>query len=234
MQGLSAQELLGLWERGRREAPPRRALTLLAAARRVADAEELLNVTIGARNAELLALREATFGPEVVAVAACTACGERAEIRFACGDLVERGEREPPRALELGDSTISFRPPTGADLLAVAAEPTADDARRALLRRCVDPPEVDLSDDEAEQLARLMADADPQADVRLAIACPACGHAWAATFDADAFLWSEIEARAVATLSEVDALASAYGWSEREILALTPDRRRTYLELVGS
>jgi hypothetical protein len=34
-------------------------------------------------------------------------------------------------------------------------------------------------------------------------------------------------------LLEVHQLARAYGWSERETLALTPRRRRRYLELVS-
>jgi hypothetical protein len=33
---------------------------------------------------------------------------------------------------------------------------------------------------------------------------------------------------------DVHALASAYGWSEREILALSDTRRRLYLEMVSA
>jgi hypothetical protein len=35
-------------------------------------------------------------------------------------------------------------------------------------------------------------------------------------------------------LREIEALARAYGWSEREILDLSPQRRHTYLELVSA
>jgi hypothetical protein len=34
-------------------------------------------------------------------------------------------------------------------------------------------------------------------------------------------------------LAEVHSLARAYGWTESEILALSPQRRSTYLEMVG-
>ncbi len=41
-----------------------------------------------------------------------------------------------------------------------------------------------------------------------------------------------MEARAKRLLSEVHALASAYGWSEREILGLSVARREFYLGMV--
>ena len=78
-----------------------------------------------------------------------------------------------------------------------------------------------------------MAAADPQADVELALSCPACGHAWPAAFDIASFLWTEVDAWARVLLHEIHALASAYGWREADILALSPRRRRAYLELIG-
>jgi hypothetical protein len=35
-------------------------------------------------------------------------------------------------------------------------------------------------------------------------------------------------------LLEVHALASVYGWSERDVLNLSPRRRRLYLDMVGA
>jgi len=53
------------------------------------------------------------------------------------------------------------------------------------------------------------------------------------TFDILTYLWSEIEDWAQRLLLEVHTLALAYGWSERDILAMSPRRRRLYLEMVG-
>ncbi len=78
-----------------------------------------------------------------------------------------------------------------------------------------------------------LADRDPQADVRLRLVCPACEHATTMIFDIASFLWHEIDAWACRILREVHTLASAYGWTEEAILALTPFRRQCYLELVG-
>jgi hypothetical protein len=47
-----------------------------------------------------------------------------------------------------------------------------------------------------------------------------------------AFFWKEINHWANRILREVHLLASTYGWSEADILALTPTRRQWYLALV--
>ena len=53
-------------------------------------------------------------------------------------------------------------------------------------------------------------------------------------FDIVSFFWREIEEFAIRTLREIHALARAYGWAEDQILALSPTRRRCYLEMVGA
>ncbi len=78
-----------------------------------------------------------------------------------------------------------------------------------------------------------MAQADPLAETRLALECPSCAHAWEESFDIAGFLWEEIEARARRIVFDVHALASAYGWTEAQILALSAvsRRRALYLEM---
>ena len=79
-----------------------------------------------------------------------------------------------------------------------------------------------------------MARADPQADVTFSITCPACGHAWQAIFDIVSFFWREVNAWSYRLLYEVHLLASAYGWREADILAMSPWRRQCYLEMTGT
>ena len=93
-------------------------------------------------------------------------------------------------------------------------------------------PASELPDAVMEAVTNRMAQADPQADVQLAIRCPNCGHQWEAPFDIGSFLWTEIHACAMRLLREIHALASAYGWREADILALSPRRRQAYLELL--
>jgi hypothetical protein len=49
-----------------------------------------------------------------------------------------------------------------------------------------------------------------------------------------ALVWAELQARATALLADVHVLASAYGWTEPQVLSLSPERRAAYLELIGS
>jgi hypothetical protein len=88
-----------------------------------------------------------------------------------------------------------------------------------------------------DQLGGAMTDTveavDPQAEVELVCVCPACALQWSAPFDIVDYLWRELEAWVKQLLREVHILASRYGWSERDLLALSPWRRRYYLGLIG-
>lgn len=88
-----------------------------------------------------------------------------------------------------------------------------------------------LPDPVLKRFAAAAEDADPGAELTLEIACPECGAATPAELDIAAYLWTELDAWARDLLLDVHLLASAYGWSEPEILALSPLRRRYYLEL---
>ena len=70
-----------------------------------------------------------------------------------------------------------------------------------------------------------------RADLVIDVACPECGEATRAELDIASYLWTELDAWARDVLLDVHLLATAYGWSEPEILALSPTRRRYYLEL---
>lgn len=75
---------------------------------------------------------------------------------------------------------------------------------------------------------------DPQADIRLNLTCPECAHAWTVLFDIASFLWTEVNEWAERMLQTVYRLAAGYGWSEQEILRLSPVRRQLYLGLMGA
>ena len=85
-----------------------------------------------------------------------------------------------------------------------------------------------------DAIASAMAAHDPDADVRIALECPACSCAWELHFDIVSYFWSELDDWAHRTLADVHALASAYGWTEHTVLALSPMRRRIYLDMVGA
>lgn len=236
----SQADLLAAWESGAGSpGPVARALTLLALALPDREPDMLGTISIGARDRALLRLREAVFGPRLTGLAQCGQCGEALELDCAVAELCAPEPREGPLVVATDGYALTLRQPSSVDLLEAMRAP-AHDVETVLLARCITevtsdgvsvtatslpPPVVDAA-------ARRLAEADPQADMRLSVTCPGCGAATAAPFDIAAFLWSELEALSHRLLGEVHTLASAYGWSERAILDLSPLRRRYYIAMV--
>jgi len=228
MRALSATELLSVWESRNSQLPVQRALTVLAAACPEISCDALARFTIGQRDARLLALQEMTFGPELTGVTDCPECGEKIELSFNSSDIRPPIETEPPTELAVKSNghEVRFRLPTSADLLAV-------NSSEQLLKRCLLSGVDHLTGHFVTAVGERMSSADPMADIHLALNCPSCEHKWEAPFDIVAFLWREISAAARRLLREVHTLASAYGWTETEVLALSPARRRMYLEMAN-
>lgn len=226
MKPLSTPVLLNVWERARGQDATRRALSLVAAACPEAAFSELAQLPIGERDARLLTLREWIFGPRLAGLSACPDCGERVELDFAVEQIRVDRVMEREFTLSTAGYELQARVPNSDDLTAVAS-------RRELLERCVvsTSPAAYLPDDLLAALETRLAEADPQANVQLSLECPACQKSWLALFDIVAFFWREIDVWARRVLREVHALAMAYGWSEAEILALSPARRQIYLEM---
>jgi len=243
MLALSASQLLDVWERGFGQASAEQALTLLSAACPEMSPEALSQLSIGRRNARLLTLREWTFGLGLEALVTCQGCAERLELDLRTTDLLvdaPEDEETEPLSLEADGYTIRFRLPDSTDLVGASGTETAT-LRRRIFERCLlsvrhGGEEVsfsELPDGVIGLVAERMAQADPQADVTFSVACPACGHTWQATFDIVTFFWREITGWSHRILQEVHLLASAYGWTEADILAMSPWRRQCYVEMFG-
>jgi len=248
---LTAAELLSVWERGQGQAGATRASLLLAAAAPDAPLAALSKLSVGRRDALLLTLRERLFGSRLVSLAACPQCSQRLELMFEVAEIRATVDDDQPEtlAVEAAGYEAQFRLPNGEDLAAIAVQPNDEsggtEARRAiLLSRCLlrlrrdgDEEPIDATPDLPTALvaaiAGKMEEADPQANVQLDLSCADCGHRWLAAFDIVSYLWSEIDDWARRTLGEVHLLASAYGWREADILALSAQRRQMYLEMIG-
>ncbi|WP_151476648.1 T4 family baseplate hub assembly chaperone [Streptomyces albicerus] len=233
-----AAELLATWEAGLAQAPSGRALLLHRAARPDTGGETLSSLPVGEREADLFALRQALFGERMQVRLACVACGEDMEFDLGAGELARSTGAPAESSVRVAEDgwEVEFRVPSVADLTAAARQP---DPRRALLALCVVSavrdgaavPADALPEPVQRRLAEAAQEADPGADVTLNINCPECGAATRAELDIASYLWTELDAWARDVLLDVHLLATAYGWSEPEILALSPLRRRYYLEL---
>jgi len=243
MRALSASELLDVWERGLAQQPVERALELLGAACSEISPDALAHLSIGRRDAGLLTLRAWTFGARMAGVISCARCGERLELALDVGAFQTPAGGEVTReiSLTIDGYDVRFRSPNSVDLAACAGLDSSK-IPAELLQRCVIEAVAENKSLTADQLPEhcaqaitdRMAEADPQADIQIDISCPACNHRWRQTFDIVSFFWSEIDAWARRVLREVHVLALAYGWSESEILHLSPRRRQFYLEMAGA
>lgn len=229
MQALSAERLLRAWELGRGRHPIDRAVLLHALAAPDADPDALADQPIGQRNRALLALRAATFGRQLPAWLDCPACGERLELSL---DTASLEALAPPADGPVEVAGLRFRLPTSRDLAAIAGDTPASGSALRLLEHCLitepgapTPALAPLID----QASAALEQADPWADLLFASTCGACGHSWDVRLDIAAFLWEELDARAQGLLDDVHRLASAYGWPEADILALSEPRRAAYL-----
>jgi hypothetical protein len=234
--------MLEVWERGLGGSPLQRSLMLLAAAS-AEPMDAMARLSAGQRDTRLISLRERAFGSHLSAVATCPRCGERLELNFRTSDMRVQAETESAETLpvEVTGYNVRCRAPNSLDLIAIATERDRAEARRQLLERCLsqitregEPIALEqLPDQVIEAVVERIAQADPQADVQIALTCTQCEHQWQAAFDIGPFFWSEIHVWAQRTLHEVHALASAYGWREMDILMMSPWRRQFYLNCIG-
>ena len=231
MRKLEAPDLLALWERGLTCHAIDRSALLAAWACPQIEAERIVDLPLGEITTSLLELRAATFGDRIRAHVDCEHCGQRLELNFATHELLQ--------SAALTDETeaagVRLRLPCLRDLAAIAHERDAERAARALLARCMlnGPADVAaLPSEIVREIESVFEAADPNADLAFDVHCEACGHVATAQLDAGELLWDEVDARARALLGEVHLLASAYGWSEGEILVLGTARRAAYLSMV--
>jgi hypothetical protein len=235
MRSLSSDDFLNIWERGFRLHPLDRGLLALSAALPETSYDSLADWPLGQRNRALAELRCACFGPGLQGWIRCAQCEEKLEFQMDGRALMkqdvgcERNQGEP-----IVVNGHSFRLPTSRDLACAVREADSRLAAVRLLESCrleegVAPA---WSEEEMEEVGEILALADPMAETRLTLHCPKCGYEWYETLDLATFLWSEIEARAKRLLMEIHSLASAYGWTEKEVLSLSEPRRAFYLEMV--
>src|SRR5262245_56357355 len=243
MRAFSAAEVVAVWETGALQHPLDRALTMLAAAFPDKSRADLARLSIGQRDHRLWELRQRAFGSDVVGLTACPECGVRVEFQFLISDI-QAGASDSSgqeHQLHAGPWHVCFRLPDSRDLAAIAVAGGCQRAAAQLVAKCVlsakrNECETALDDVPAEILEaveRKMSELDPQAELRMDLHCANCGHKWQTWFDIADFAWTEVAAMARRLMRDVDVLARTYGWSEAEILGLTPVRRRAYLQLCG-
>lgn len=242
---LDGETLLALWEGVLTQPAAARGDALLQTAARDATPP----CSLGERNARLAGLHARLFGRELELLSHCPACGTVAQFSGDCEALAAQmlpktGTGDAPHhRLEAHGHVIEFRMPSSADIadIAVASgDGGKEDFTQLLLDRCVLGCSYDGNNVSAKQLPEPVLDAlsqrmetiDPGANVSFALECPQCATHWQAPLDLGEVVWQKVRAAAEHMLLEIDMLARAYGWTEREVLRLKPLRRAAYLQMV--
>lgn len=216
---LATSGILAAWETGAARQPLDRALAILWAAGAAQDGDPA-DLPLAQRDARLLAIRANSFGAVMPARAICPDCGAEMEMDLDANDLARTLK-------EAGAQDSAFRPLTSRDLAAVAGLNGDALYDRMHERLGVDTPRSESFDRQIEDLAA-------DAELSTQIICAECGHGWTETLDVAAHLWADINAATHRLLGEVADIARAFGWSEAEILALSPARRAAYLQQAQS
>ena len=234
MGAISSQQLVETWESGVNRHPLDRGLLLLALAEPELAFEQLADLPLSRRNATIMALRQSQFGDSLPVWYDCPACGERMELAIEAGALPPPPDPQPVCVSVEG---IRFHAPGSRQLATLLEDPGAEPGARRLLAACAES-EANLPQDPLTAQALLEAvdaaleQADPWLDISIAITCPVCGEASEPSLDIANLVWEELDAVARRLLDEVHLLASAYGWPECDILAMSAQRRNAYLERV--
>lgn len=236
MRGLDAFDVLSCFEEGAGRTPLEKGLLLLRFAWPEAGEDLYRRLPLAERDRLLLALRRATLGNLAPVVASCPHCGAELETGVDLDHLLAAAAPEDPFGdfpLTLGGRELRLRLPSTEDF-AEALRQTPAEARRHLARRTLispDPPPLD--EEHLDAIATAWDAADPLSEIRLDLECAECGRAFDEIFDIVSFFAAEVDHQARRLLLEIHALASAYGWTESEVLALGPQRRRLYVEMVS-
>jgi hypothetical protein len=241
----TSAELIEVWERGATQHWVDHALVLLSMAHPEKTIEQLQELTIAERDHLLLELHRNLFGPSLDCFAECPQCEERLEFSVSAQNFLEGGPQSSksiPYEFASSDFLVRFRAPNSGDLGALRTCSDVAAASRILLKRCVlearhgDEPisATELPADVVAMISSMLEKSERDADTLVMLECQSCAHGWEQSFDIVTFLWTKFSARAKRFLGEVHTLAWAYGWSEADILAMSPVRRQFYLDRVDN
>lgn len=243
MKQLSAEELLMEWENSLPLPLIDRSLNLLSRLTGAGYAT-VARWSVGERDALLLEFREWLFGEKLLNLSACPSCGTQVEWEIQIPDIRAHSPVPEPGTRRFqhqsGPYLIDFRLPDSLDMKDALFSPEKMADPLKTVARCIVgagksgtetdpaalPPEI------LEEIGDRMGEEDPLSLITMELHCPSCYKQWEATFDIMHYLWKEIDSWAQKMLRDVASLAKAFGWSEKEILRMTPSRRNLYLDIV--
>lgn len=187
------------------------------------------------RDRLLAAVYEGAFGDRIEGTLTCAKCNQPFDLHFSLRRLIDSVNQRmtPAKVKSLGDGRfetegLTFRLPTGADELTLAGRDSAE-AESTLRERCAEgvarPQDQAALEDLLERVAPLL-------DLELLASCAECNHVHTVQFDIQSYVLGAIVGERRRLLSEINRIAGAYAWSLDEILSLSRNDRRQFVELI--
>ncbi len=241
MRTITAADVTRLCEWGADKHDLDRAIALLRLASPGESAEALAELPVGQRDARLMKLRSAQFGPQFDMRVECPKCQSPLEFGMNMNQLLQDEAEPNPKPIEFSNGTLVYRLPNSRDMSAIATLKDPAQAQAALFARCIaardtngNPmPPSDVPEDALKEVIERWVEEDPQSDVTFKLTCAECRHKWRTIFDILSYFWMELEVFNRRLQDDIHLIASRYGWSEDHILTMTTDRRKRYIELIG-
>jgi hypothetical protein len=169
------------------------------------------------RDALLAALHRREWGDRIVTTLVCVACGERFDLSFRLSEVQSHLANSGEGAM--------VSPPTAQQEMDAAARGARNGVAALAAELGIDPDRIEAAAAEFEAEAPIL-------DLEITAACAECGHPQAAHFDVQSFVLQRLIGERESLQAEIHLLASAYGWSLREILAMPRPTRRGLVKMV--
>lgn len=192
---------------------------------------ELMTWPVSRRLQGLLAITIATRGDRWTMTANCDvpACGAPMDLPLNLNAFRREVDQEKT-SCDLPDGRrLEITVPTGADQLTWLA--AGDIGPGAILHRLVAVPDdaIEISAAALEAIEEALEEADPLTTLEIETVCPECGAENSIPLDLEGGCLNLLAAERPRLVDDIHVLATAYHWSEAEILAIPPTRRRQYL-----
>jgi len=227
---MNEADVLTCWEQGRDLPMLQRALWYLQSHDSQQSWESLLQLPIGERDRRLFSLRCQLFGSPLHVFTACPQCQLELEFSFDSEQLFDNKSASQSASFKLAGSQVRLL--NTADQLTISHLPK-DEVQQFIMKNCVQT-EQGQDKPELDGVIEAMLQHDPLAEILLQLQCDQCRHQWPLLLDVVSFFQQELDDYVKSLLQQVHILASAYGWSEQDVLSLSAERRHVYMEMVTS
>ena len=193
--------------------------------------ENVEDLSVGERDQLLIQAFRSCFGDDIEVFSCCSVCSCELEVHVDLRSLSVPEYKADDRAeFEVLGKCLNVEAIRIRDLKQLKSVGIDNWIDRKLTRANI---EIDLIDQSVrDKYVARISDLDPQADICLEFECIECGAVWIDPFDIASQLWIRFDAMCKRLLASIHSLASAYGWSEEQVLGLSPWRREVYLNMV--